>query len=171
MVTNVNAAVETIWLTPDGWRHLNDELEALRTHRRVVLEGMPPEGDTRQAGVLELAQLNHRIDELERILKRAVPANERQRDPSTVGVGSRVRVRWEDGELESYQLVGPPEAAPRDGRISYECPVGRALIGRRVGDAVHVEGAGSASRLEIVAIDPLPQDLLAEGGRPDAVAR
>ncbi|MCC7025248.1 MAG: GreA/GreB family elongation factor, partial [Thermomicrobiales bacterium] len=75
------------------------------------------------------------------------------RVPGVVSLGSRVTVDWElDGE-ETYTIVDPAEIAPSEGRISDESPVGRALIGRRVGDRVAVETVGGPAWLTIQSVD------------------
>ncbi|MCL6647170.1 MAG: GreA/GreB family elongation factor [Chloroflexi bacterium] len=57
---------------------------------------------------------------------------------TTVGIGSTVTVVDAEGEEETYTIVGSAEANPRAGKISNESPVGRALLGRKVGDQVEV---------------------------------
>jgi transcription elongation factor GreA len=59
-------------------------------------------------------------------------------DRTVVGLGSRVEVEDDDGEADSYMIVGTPEANPSQGKISNESPVGRALIGLRVGEVATV---------------------------------
>ena len=55
-----------------------------------------------------------------------------------VMLGSRVKVKTDDGKSQEYVIVGPAEADPREGKISNESPVGRALIGKKLNDEVQV---------------------------------
>lgn len=140
--------VETVMLTPEGWRRLHDEFVRLQ-QRREELADLPLD----DAGPLsEFAALDYRVDELQRVLQRAVPVDRAELLPEKADVGSRVTVRWADGGEETFTLVGPPEIAPRSGRISYESPVGRALIGSRPGEQVTVPTIDGPARLEVVAI-------------------
>ena len=64
----------------------------------------------------------------------------------SVSVGSTVTIQESDNPVEIYTIVGPAEASPRDGRISNELPLGRALMEKRAGDTVKVDApAGSFS--------------------------
>jgi transcription elongation factor GreA len=56
-----------------------------------------------------------------------------------VQVGTEVTVQAEDEPEETYRIVGAAEADPRNGKISYESPLGAALLGRRIGDIVRVQ--------------------------------
>ena len=58
-----------------------------------------------------------------------------------VRVGSTVTLRTKDNRRRTYQVVGPAEASPADGRISHESPVGQALLGKKRGDTVQGERA------------------------------
>ena len=71
----------------------------------------------------------------------------------TVVVGVKVKVLDEEyGDESEYRVVGSTEADPQDGRISDESPVGKALMGKKVGDEVIVEAPGGEFKLKIVAI-------------------
>jgi transcription elongation GreA/GreB family factor len=69
-----------------------------------------------------------------------------------VRFGSRVRVRWEDGAEEEYVVVTPPELELRSGRISCESPVGRTILGRRVGERLAVPTPNGPLGLRVVAV-------------------
>jgi transcription elongation factor GreA len=70
-----------------------------------------------------------------------------------VGFGSRVEVRDGDsGKTTAYTLVSAPEAVPGEGRLSIDSPVGKALVGGRVGDVVTLQTPRGARSLEILAI-------------------
>jgi transcription elongation factor GreA len=68
-------------------------------------------------------------------------------------MGSHVKVTDVDGEEETYYLVSSPEADPRRGLVSNESPIGRALIGKRVGDEVTVVAPAGAFTLKILDIN------------------
>jgi transcription elongation factor GreA len=101
----------------------------------------------------EQAFVEGRIQELERLLSTAKVIEE----PTTGGadyvrMGSHVKVSDSDGEEETYYLVGSHEADPRRGLISNESPIGRALIGKRVGDEVTVVAPAGAFNLKVLDI-------------------
>jgi transcription elongation factor GreA len=64
-----------------------------------------------------------------------------------------VTVVYQDGEQDTFTIVGSAEAAPLEGRISNESPVGRTLLGHRVGDKVQVKTPGGDLSLTIVECD------------------
>ena len=94
-----------------------------------------------------------RIRELEAILKNHVLIEQRG-TPGVVAMGSTVRFR-EDGidEDETYRIVGPAEADPKAGRVSYESALGKALIGLRVGEGAEVNTPTGSYRVTVVAVD------------------
>ena len=147
-------------MTRAGMARLEEEVDRLRTVQRAALarrlqEAREHPGD--QSDNLELleaqqdlALLEARIAELEYALAQAQVAEERHGD--SVEIGSVVVVRDEDGEEESYTLVGPAEADPRRGMISTASPVGRALLGARAGDRAVVETPAGARKLEVLKV-------------------
>ena len=68
-------------------------------------------------------------------------------------IGSHVTIQEEDYDPETYHIVGPKEADPRNARISHESPIGRALIGHRVGETVAAETPNGTIRFKIIKID------------------
>lgn len=97
--------------------------------------------------------LEGRILELEQILRNVVIINEAIQDRDQVEIGAHVTIREGGFPEETYHLVGPKEADPRNGRISHESPIGKALLGHRVGDEVMVDTPGGALRLNILKIE------------------
>ena len=148
------------FLTPEGYQKLEKELAYLRTVRRsqvaANLKAAVEGGDlTENAGYdeskREQAFVEGRIREIEAILSTAQVLTDRS-DHEVVTLGARVTIVEDGGEPETYQLVGRAEADPLKGRISNESPLGRALLGRRVGDRVHVNTPGGTLCFEIIAI-------------------
>ena len=151
--------IENMLLTEEGWRQLHEELLSLREKQswrtseyRTDLDGTDPGDAGPRCLESEIATVDRRILELEVTLARAVPVGPVDREPGVVGVGSVVSVRWQEGDEESYVLVGPPEVDVQVNRISYESPVGRALAGRSAGEWIDVSTPGGESRLEILKV-------------------
>ena len=140
-------------LTADGIQQLTNELAAIRKRRATLTEALATAPD--DVGELqgELFLVDRRIAEIQSVLARARPIDLADRIPGVVGLGSRVTVRWEEDGEETYTIVEPAEVASRAGRISYESPVGRALMDRRAGDWVAVETLGGPAWLEVLAVD------------------
>jgi transcription elongation factor GreA len=148
-----------VLLTAEGWGRLHDELAVLRRRRAEALspelaeaQGWPRPSE-QSISTAELEYLNHCISELEFVLARAVPVQSTDLEPGVVGVGSKVGVAWDDGSRETYTIVGPPEVAPRLGRISYVSPVGLALMGRRAGQEVTVVTEDRVSRIKVTGVE------------------
>ena len=152
---------QTTFLTPGGLEKLEEELEYLRTVRRRevaqrlrdVLEGQDVlENAEYEDAKNEQAFVEGRILTVETILKSAVII-EKGGPTDRVGIGNHVTVAEEDGEPETYHIVGSVEADPRSGRISNESPLGRALLGYRVGDEVIVNAPAGILCFRIIAIE------------------
>jgi transcription elongation factor GreA len=149
-----------VYLTREGFKRLDDELEHLRTVKRPeVSERIRRSKDmTDVDGNAEYDEakseqgfIEGRIAELERALAGAQIIDEA---PSSefVGLGSRVTVRDDEGELEKYQIVGSMEADPKRGLISNESPVGRALLGKKPGESATVVAPGGSFELTVVEV-------------------
>lgn len=150
-------------LTTHGYERLREELEALQRRRGQVASNIrraKSYGDLsenfeyhearREQGFVE-----GRILELQTILPNAKVVTPQEVDTSQVGFGAVVRVR--DLRLnEAWEIcvVGPLEADPEDDRISYESPLGAALLGKKVGDIVEAEVPAGRVRYQIEAIRP-----------------
>jgi transcription elongation factor GreA len=70
-----------------------------------------------------------------------------------VQVGAKVTIKEDDTDPELYTIVGPAEANPREGRISNESPLGRALMDHRAGDKVKVDAPGGSFIVHIVKVE------------------
>lgn len=98
----------------------------------------------------EQAFIEGRIQALTSLIKNAVIIEEKH-STTHVQIGSTVRLKGDDG-TETYTIVGSTEAAPLEGRISNESPVGRALLGRKKGDRITVSVPAGDSVYTIVSI-------------------
>lgn len=134
-----------IYLTLEGLEELKRELKELVEVKRVEVAnkiamardmGDLSENSAYVSAREEQAFIEGRISELEDIIKNAIISSGGPRDK--VEVGARVKVHV-DGEEEEYHLVGTIEADPKVKKISYESPLGRALLGKKVGDKVELE--------------------------------
>lgn len=139
-------AKDQIFLTKEGLKKLQGEYEHLATIKRKEIAerirtaremGDVSENAEYNAAREEQGFVEGRIAELEEILGGAEVADEEKTD-GAVKVGSRVGVVI-DGEEDTYTIVGSVEAAPEYNKISYESPVGKALLGKKVGDEVEVK--------------------------------
>ena len=151
---------ETVWLTEAGKARLSDELHDLRTRRRPELHTRIQEatesGDISDNSEYEelkdeWASLEARIFELEQTLDRA-EIIQREDGNEIVGLGSRVTLRSDDGEEETWILVSPQEANSLDGTISTQSPVGRAVVGCRAGDSAAVPTPSGPIVYTVVAV-------------------
>ena len=152
---------EETFLTEEGLRKLEQELEYLRTTKRAEIadrlhqameDGELIENAEYEAAKNEQAFVEGRILTLETMLNNAVIIKG-DGPQGQVHLGSSVTVREEGGSPETYQLVGAAEADPRNGRISNESPLGKALMGRKVGDEVKVTAPAGVLTFTIVEID------------------
>jgi transcription elongation factor GreA len=146
-------AESTVGLTADGMQQLTNTLQAFQERRTILADAIassPGDADEVKA---EFALASWRIAEIEAVLRRAQPIDLAARMPGVVGLGSRVVVHWEEDGNETYIIVDPAEVDASAGRISYESPVGQALMGRRAGDRVTVELVAGPVAIEVLAVD------------------
>ena len=153
---------QPVYLTAEGAEELRRELEHLvnvkrpelaKRLRHAIQQGDLTENADYTAAKEEQGFLEGRIQQIEAMLLRAVIIEENG-STDRASLGNRVTVTEEglDGK-ETYQIVGPAEAHPINGKISNESPLGSALVGRRVGDTVTVEAPGGELAFRIVAIE------------------
>jgi transcription elongation factor GreA len=142
---------ESNYLTAEGAKRLSDELEYLKGPgreqlaerlRAAIQQGDLSENADYHAAKEEQGFLEGRILELEQILHNAVIIEEMEKNPNEVGIGSYVTIQEEDYPPETYHLVGPKEADPRNMRISHASPIGSVIMGRKVGDSVTAKTPG-----------------------------
>ena len=152
---------EAFYITDEGLQKIKEELEFLRTTKREELakklEVAIAQGDLKEnadyhAAKEEQGFTEGRIRDLEDALRRAVVIKET--GPSDrVRVGSTVTVVDEEyGDAETYSIVGPHEANPSEGRISNQSPIGRALLGAKIGQIVVASSPAGEIRLQVQSI-------------------
>ncbi len=153
---------EQISITEEGLKKLQDELEYLKTTKRNEVResvkvarsfGDLSENSEYDAARTEQAQVEAKIAELEDMLKRVKVFSESEITTDRVNVGARVTVLNEtDGKQTEYILVGSTEANPFEHKISDTSPIGKAIIGAKVGDKVTLKLANGEKTLLIKEI-------------------
>lgn len=152
---------DVTYLTPEGAARLREELERLQTERLpkvtawlsdAMADGFEDEDVTElEEARSELSFIEGRIRSLETLLASAeVLAEPETKD--VVQLGSRVTVVEGDSEPETYRIVSPAEADPLSGFISHVSPLGKALIGRQVGDQVVVASPDGPIEFRVVEL-------------------
>ncbi|MDE5985480.1 MAG: transcription elongation factor GreA [Eubacterium sp.] len=154
-------ATKQFKMTAAGKAELEKELDNLKTEGRIDIAeklkvarsyGDLSENSEYDEAKSEQAKIEARISELEYQLDNAVIID--TADSDTVSMGSKVTVvRLSDNVEATYEIVGFAQSNPADGKISDESPVGRALVGARVGETVVVEAPIGSLELEIKTID------------------
>ncbi len=148
-----------VYVSAEGLRKLEEELEHLRTARRKEvaerIHAAMEFGDYSENSELEDAKneqafLEGRILTLEQMIKNAAVIDQNGHH-ELVELGSHIEVE-SDGERSRYTIVGSAEASPAEGRISNESPVGRALLGHRAGDVVKATVPAGTIELKILAV-------------------
>ena len=146
-------------LTYAGLKALEEELENLKVVRRkevaVKIKEAREQGDLSENAEYDAAKDEQRdIEEIEKILKNAEVVVEDEVDFDKINVGCTVSLYDVEFEEEvEYKIVGSTEANSLAGKISNESPLGKALIGKKVGDKVEVEAQAGIIEYEVLKID------------------
>ncbi len=138
--------MERVPMLAEGYEKLTADLKALRQERPRIVEAIEEaraHGDLSENAEYHAAkerqgQVEAQISELEDKVSRAQIIDPASLSGDKVIFGATVTVRDDDEKPARYQIVGQTEADAKQGRISYDSPLGRALIGKRVGDEVEV---------------------------------
>jgi transcription elongation factor GreA len=153
-------AQQPTYLTQEGEKKLRAELAELTGPRREELaqrlRSAIQMGDLSENADYHKAKedqgfLEGRIQEIEYILRNAVVVEKASTD--VVTVGNKVLVQEESFDPETYYLVGAKEADPRNGKISNESPIGKALMNHKVGDVVEAETPSGKIRFKVLKIE------------------
>lgn len=149
-------------LTYEGLKRMEEELEDLKTVRRKEVaekikeargQGDLSENAEYDAAKEEQAEIEARIVVLEKMLRNAEVIDDEEVSSDIISIGSKVKIYdLEFEEEEEYSIVGSAEADPMTGKISNESPVGRALLGHKLGDLVTAETPGGEAEFRILEI-------------------
>lgn len=151
------------YMTMDGKRKLEEEVEYLKTERRKeVVErikiarsfGDLSENSEYDSAKEEQAFVEGRIIQLEKMIRNAVMIEEETSAASNVvSLGKTVKfIELPDGDEEEYIIVGSAESDPAEGKISNDSPMAQSLLGKRVNDKVSVNTPGGEMEIKIVDI-------------------
>jgi transcription elongation factor GreA len=153
------ASTPILYLTPEGRARIQSELDDLTTVgrkqiaddlRRAIQEGDLSENFGYSETKRQQALLEGRIRELQTLLNNSEIL--KNSGNSHVTLGSTVEIQEPGEKPETYQIVGPAEANPRQGRISHESPLGRAILGHCAGDDVEAETPGGVLSFRILDV-------------------
>jgi transcription elongation factor GreA len=156
------ATADKVPMLAEGHRKLTDQVRQLKmVERPAVVEAIEvarAHGDLSENAEYHAAkerqgQIEMTIADIEDQLSRAVVIDPTSLSGKRVVFGATVTLKDEDGKKVRYQLVGQVEADARDGRISFNSPLGRALIGREVGDEVEVSTPSGDRYYEIAKVE------------------
>lgn len=152
---------DDIFLTEDGIQKIKEELEELKGPARAELAA-------RLRSAIEMGDLSEnadyikakedqgftegKIQELEETLKRAKVIDLQNNSSDKVQIGSSVLVKEEGYEKELIHIVGSKEADPNLGKLSYESPIGSALLGHKISDIVRVKTPEGGINFKIIEI-------------------
>lgn len=150
------------FLTKEGFQKLQEELDYLRTVKRQEVAnrlheamegGELIENAEYEAAKNEQAFVEGRIQELDVLLASAkIIEDNGKKKSDTVQLGLKVTLKEGNFEAETFTIVGAAEANPREGKISNESPIGKAILGHKVGDSVKVETPGGTYTVKILKI-------------------
>ncbi len=151
-----------VYLTQNGLESLQKELDYLVTVRRQEIAQQiaeaKAEGDLREnAGYDEAknaqAFVEGRIQELKIKIRNAQIIDNSQMPDNQVALGRKVVVKENGYDEESYTIVGSTETDPSNGRISNESPIGKALLGRTVGEIVSINVPAGEIEFKIIRVE------------------
>ena len=156
------AAVKETLLTAEGLKKLEQELAHYKSVRRIEVAGRIKiaieygdisENSEYDDAKNEQAFIEGEILELEKIIRSARLIDTGDIKENEVGIGSTLKLKdIEFGEVDQFIIVGSAEADPINNRISNESPVGRAVLGRRVGDTVTVNSPDGKIKYKVMEI-------------------
>ncbi|MCW4460358.1 transcription elongation factor GreA [Sphingomonas sp. BT-65] len=140
------ATVEKMPMLAEGYEKLNAQLKALKAERPLIVDAIEEaraHGDLSENAEYHAAkerqgQIEASIADIEDKLSRAQIIDPRELSGDRIVFGATVTLLDEDSKSVKYQIVGQAEADAKTGRISYNSPLGRALIGKSKGDEVEV---------------------------------
>ena len=154
------------YLTSEGKKKLEEELQSLTTTARkelaerlrfAIKQGDLSENADYSKAKEDQAFLEGRIRTIEAMLRNTILVEDARAKTimtDTVQIGCKVTVTEEGyGDTETYMIVGPAEADPKQGKISHESPLGKGLLGKRVGEKVAVAAPAGVITFEIAKVE------------------
>jgi transcription elongation factor GreA len=153
----------TNFLTKEGFKKLQEELEHLRNVKRQevaerlheALEGGELiENAEYEAAKNEQAFVEGRIQELDALLASAhvIEEEHKGKKHDVISIGSKVTIKEGNYEAETFTIVGAVEANPREGKISNESPIGKAILNHKAGETVKVETPAGTYNVKIIKV-------------------
>jgi transcription elongation factor GreA len=152
-----------VYLTEEGLEKVKEELEYFRTEKRqqvaqrlkeAIAQGDLSENSEYDAAKEEQAFVESRIITLENMIRNAKIIDAANQDKNVVNVGSKVTIEEQpDGDRETYTIVGSAESDPASFKISNESPIGKELIGKKVGEIVNVSTPSGTIQFKIIEIE------------------
>ena len=149
-----------VFLTKEGLNELQEELKDLKENKRPEVisqikearaQGDLSENAEYHAAKDKQGQIEARIKELEYIIDNATIISGAQ--SSTIKIGSTVEIEYiDDNETDTYKIVGSTEADPFENKISNESPIGKAILGKTIGDIVSVESPNGSYDVKILSV-------------------
>ncbi|MGN8645590.1 transcription elongation factor GreA [Gracilibacillus sp. HCP3S3_G5_1] len=156
------AEEKEFYMTEEGLKKLEEELEYLKTERRQeVVErikiardfGDLSENSEYDAAKDEQAFVESRIVQVENMIRNAVIIKNEDENPDVVSLGRTITFQeLPDGEEESYTIVGSAEADPFEGKISNDSPIAKSLLGRSIGEEVVVPTPAGDMNVKIISV-------------------
>jgi len=150
----------TVLLTQEGYKKLQEELKRrekkIRIELQEVLNQMRSQGDLKEndgyAIAIEDFQNNEdKILEIKNILARSKIVKKKK--VGIIGIGSKVTIECEGGQLKSFDIVGVDEANPLEKKISYKSPIGSSLMGKKKGAKLKIETPSGETSCTILTVD------------------
>ncbi|MCR4284333.1 MAG: transcription elongation factor GreA [Parcubacteria group bacterium] len=149
----------TTYLTLEGLEKMKKELEHLKTVKRKEiaeeLETAISFGDLKENASYQSAKdaqglMEERIMEIEDAIRNSVVAKKNKSDK--IQIGSKVKAKIDNSE-KTFHIVSPSESDPLEGKISYQSPIGRALMEKLLGEKIKIETPGGIKDCEILSIE------------------
>jgi transcription elongation factor GreA len=151
---------KTYRLTRDGAEELRKELDMLVSERSAVADRIKTArefGDLSENAEYQSAQAEHekneaRIQEIQHILQNVEIITSPQNGSKTVQLGCKIKLKSADGRSKAFQVVGTVEADPLEGKISDESPIGKSLLGKKVGEQIEIKTPTETAAYEVIEI-------------------
>jgi transcription elongation factor GreA len=153
---------EVSYLTAEGLARLQEELAHLKGPERDALSARLrsaiQQGDLSEnadyiSAKEEQGFLEGKIQDLERTLRNVVIIDESSKNRNVVNIGAHITIQEGSYPTEKYQVVGPKEADPKNNRISHESPIGKAVMGKSIGDIATADTPGGLIQFKIISIE------------------